>query len=97
MKWLEKKTEKGILKYRMPNIQEGYSFLSLVERIESAQDLWKVKSKFLESMAGLIDFKSAGYATYFDFLEDKENNSELCSEICDEVFNDVTSLVKKKT
>lgn len=97
MKWLEKNTGKGILKYRMPNIQEGYHFLSLVERIETAQDLWKVKGKFLESMSSLVDYKSIGYSSYSDFLSDKENNVDVCSEICDEVFNDVTSLVKKKT
>jgi hypothetical protein len=33
MKWLEKKTDKGVLKYRMPNIVEGYEFLSLIEEI----------------------------------------------------------------
>lgn len=97
MKWQEKKTDKGVLKYRMPNIHEGYSFLSLVERIETAQDLWKVKAKFIESMSSLIDYKSIGYSSYEDFLFDKENNAEICSEICDEVFNDVTSIIKKKT
>jgi hypothetical protein len=96
LKWLEKKTDKGILKYRMPNIHEGYSFLSLVERIETAQDLWRIKGKFIESMSSLIDFKSIGYSSYDDFLSDKENNSEACADICDEVFNDVTSIVKKK-
>lgn len=81
----------------MPNIHEGYYFLSLVERIETAQDLWRIKGKFIESMSSLIDYKSIGYSNYDEFLSDKENNSEACTDICDEVFNDVTSIVKKKT
>jgi hypothetical protein len=97
MNWLEKKTDKGVLKYRMPNIQEGYSFLSLVDKVETAQDLWKIKSKFLNIMGDLIDFKSLNYSNYDDFLNDKSNNSEACAEISDEVFVDVTSIIKKKT
>jgi len=97
MKWLEKKTDKGVLKYRMPNIQEGYSFLSLVDKVETAQDLWKIKSKFLNIMSDLIDFKSLNYSSYEDFLNDKSNNSEACADISDEVFVDVTSIIKKKT
>jgi hypothetical protein len=81
----------------MPNIQEGYSFLSLVEKVENAQDLWKIKSKFLNIMGDLIDFKSLGYASYEDFLNDKDNNSEACADISEEVFVDVTSLIKKKS
>jgi hypothetical protein len=48
-------------------------------------------------MGDLIDFKSLGYASYEDFLNDKDNNSEACADISEEVFVDVTSLIKKKS
>jgi hypothetical protein len=93
----EIKTPKGVLKYRLPNIQEGYHYLSMVDKISTSQDHWKIKGRFIADMHSLVEWKELGYKTYDEFLNDKENNAEACSDIADDILSDVISLVKKKT
>lgn len=96
MKWLEKNTVKGNLKYRMPNIVEGYEFLSMVETIKNGADLFKVKGKFISKMAPLIDYSSCGYSSWDEVINDKEVMFHPLSEIAQELFDDVTAVLVKK-
>jgi hypothetical protein len=96
MKWQEKKTEKGIVKYRMPNIVEGYEFLALVENINGASGFFRAKAKFIANLAPLLDYSSCGYASFDDLLDDKDNMMAPLSEISQEIFDDITSALAKK-
>ena len=96
MKWLEKSTDKGILKYRMPNIEEGYYFLSAIERMSNAQDVFKVKGKFVSMMSDMLSYKDIGFETYEDFLSDRENNAQAVADIVTEVFDTITRELGKK-
>lgn len=96
MKWLEKETPKGVIKYRMPNIEEGYYFLAAIERMGSAQDVFKVKGKFVSMMSEMINYKDAGFESYDDFLSDRENNAQPMADIVAEVFDTITRELGKK-
>lgn len=95
--WKTKETPKGILKYRMPNIAEGYFYLSLVDRLKASNDVIKTKGLFLQEMGNLIDWASVGYESYSDLLFDKENMTLPVSEIVNELFDDVVGAFRKKT
>lgn len=94
--WKEKSTSKGVLKYRMPNIAEGYEFLALVDQLKTASDVISVKGKFLNNMGKLIDYKELGYKAWDDVLEDKEAMTIPLSEIVHELFSDITGAFAKK-
>jgi hypothetical protein len=94
--WLEKKTDKGVLKYRMPNIIEGYEFLSMVETIKNGADLFRVKGKFISKMSPLIDYSSCGYSSWEDLINDKQVMFHPLSDIAQELFDDVTAVLVKK-
>jgi hypothetical protein len=96
MNWLEKNTKKGVLKYRMPNIVEGFEFLSMIEAIKTSGDFYRVKGKFIAGMSCLLDYSALGYDGYDKLLEDKENMLHPMSEIAQEVFNDITGALAKK-
>ena len=96
MKWFEKKTEKGIMKYRMPNIVEGYEFLSMIETINGASGFFKAKAKFIANLNCLLDYSACGYKDYDEVLNDKENMMFPLSEISQEVFDDITGALQKK-
>lgn len=97
-KWKEKTTPKGVLKYRMPNIAEGYFYLSAITsiKINTMGDAFTIKGTFIPQMKELIDFSGLGYESYDDFLEDLENNFIPTKEIADEIFIAVTSVLGKK-
>lgn len=97
MKWLEKKTEKGTLKYRMPNVVEGYEFLSMIEAVSDASGFFRAKAKFIANLGPLLDFSGCGFATYGELLEDKKAMMHPLSEISQEVFDDITEALQKKT
>ena len=96
MKWLEKKTEKGVLKYRMPNIVEGYEFLSMIEAVNGSSGFFKAKARFIENLYPLLDYKHLGYADYSEVLDDKSTMLHPLSEISQEVFDDITGALAKK-
>ena len=97
MKWLEKETEKGVLKYRMPNIAEGYFFLAEIEQMKNAQDVFKCKGRFIELMKDMVDYKALGYQTYDELLEDRDNNEIVMSEVVTDVFDTITRALGKKS
>lgn len=96
MVWKEKTTNKGVLKYRMPNIAEGYAFLALVDRMQSVGDMIAVKGKFLMQMSHLLDYSALGYSSYEEVLNDKENMTLPLAEIVTELFADITGAFEKK-
>jgi hypothetical protein len=96
LKWLEKKTDKGILKYRMPNVVEGYEFLALIETVNGSSGFFKAKAKFISNLYPLLDYSSLGYKDYSDLLDDKVTMMHPLSEISQEVFDDITGALAKK-
>lgn len=93
---MEKVTPKGVLKYRLPNIAEGYEFLSLCERIKTGADLLRIKGKFISIMSPLVDYKSLGYSSYLEMLEDKDNMYSALDEIASEIYEDILAVLGKK-
>lgn len=95
-KWKEIETPKGILKYRMPDISEGFDFLSSISKLETAQDVFKMKGTFASKMGSMIDYGSLDYESYADFLSDLDNNYVAFAKIADEVFIEITKALGKK-
>lgn len=93
MKWKELETPKGILKYRLPNVAEGFNFLSAVM---SNDGILSMKSEFTKYMGEMIDYKSLGYLSYDEFLTDIENNIAPMAKITDEVYQSVIGALAKK-
>ena len=89
-------TPKGALKYRLPDISEGYDYLCMVDQVFTNEDVFRIKSKIIKRMGELIDFKSLGYESYQEVLNDKENMRDALSEISKDVFDDITELLGKK-
>ena len=92
----EKQTAKGVLKYRMPNVIEGFEFLSMIESIKTGTDLFKVKGKFISKMDNIVDYSLCDYKSWDELINDKENMFHPLSEIAQEIFNDVTAVLVKK-
>lgn len=96
IKWKEIETPGGILKYRLPDIAEGFDFLAVIERISCAQDVFKIKGNFSRMMGPMIDYNGLGYASYDEFLRDRENNTAAMAAIADEFFIEITRALGKK-
>jgi hypothetical protein len=97
MKWLEKNTDKGVLKYRMPNVVEGYEFLSMIEAVSDSAGFFKAKARFIANLGPLLDFSACGYSNYSELLDDKKAMMHPLSEISQELFDDITEALQKKT
>jgi hypothetical protein len=93
----EIKTNKGVLKYRLPNIAEGYEYLAACDSVKTGSDVHRVIGRFISMMSDLIDYKSVGYETYQEALEDKENMYEPLSFIAREIFDDILAVLAKKS
>lgn len=93
----EIKTSKGVLKYRLPNIAEGYEYLAMCDAIKTGSDVHRITGKFISKMSDLLDYKSLGYETYQEVLEDKENMYEPLSFIAREIFDDILAVLAKKS
>jgi len=89
-------TSKGALKYRLPNIAEGYDYLCLIDEVSTAKDIFRIKHLIINKMGPLIRYKELGYSSYEEVLEDKENMRNVLSEISDNIFNDILELLAKK-
>lgn len=95
---MEKQTEKGVLKYRMPNILESYDILECSGITEGKPSQLKMKRNIIASMGYLIDFSGIdGVASYDDLLNDTENMIVPLGEIADEVIVKAFSAFKKKS
>jgi hypothetical protein len=97
MSTLTKQTKKGVLKYRLPNIAEGYEYLALIDTVEKNSDLFKIKAQFIMKMSDLLEWKELGYESYNEVLNDKENMKTILSDIASEIFSDITGTFEKKS
>lgn len=89
-------TSKGVLKYRLPNIAEGYDYLCMVDEVSTSKDIFRIKSLIINRMGNLIEFKELGYSSYSEVLEDKEVMRHVLSEISEKIFDDILELIAKK-
>lgn len=89
-------TNKGVLKYRLPDISEGYEFLCYVDTIKENSDVFRIKAKIIKNMGHLLDFKELGYENYSEVLNDKENMRNALAEISKAIFDDILELLGKK-
>jgi hypothetical protein len=92
----EIKTKKGLIKYRLPNIVEGFEFLAMIDAIKTNSDFFKVKAKFIANLGSLLDYSDCGYKSYDELLLDKDNMMFPLSQISQEVFDDITGALAKK-
>jgi hypothetical protein len=98
MNFFEIKTDKGVLKYRMPNILEAYDLLDASGINSGNYNMLKLKRNIIESMGPLINVESIeGYESYNDLLLDTENMMAPLSAIADEVIEKTFDVFKKKT
>ena len=94
---MEKQTEKGILKYRMPNILEAYDILEVSGITDSKPSQLKMKRNIIASMSYLVDFSEIeGVGSYDELLMDTENMIVPLGEIADEVIVKAFNAFKKK-
>lgn len=94
---LQKQTKKGVLKYRHPDIQEGYEFLAAIDKSENGQDVFRIKGKYIGMLCEMIEWSELGYSSYKEFLADRENNAMAVTEIVNEIFNEITGIFGKKS
>jgi len=94
----EIKTERGVLKYRMPNIIEAYSFLGLIKVLEPGINSLTVKGNAIEHLHIFLDYSQLkGVSSYEDLLSDVTDMSESLGEIADEILAKALEVFKKKT
>ena len=94
----EIKTEKGILKYRMPNILEAYDLLDASGITSGETSNLKLKKNIISFMGGYIDFSGIeGITKYEELFEDVENMMQPLSEIADLMVAKCFTVFKKKS
>lgn len=96
MNWKEKKTDKGVIKYRMPNIVEGFDLLGLLDLGKDEKNPFRIKAKFISSMGNLVDLSGCEHKSYDEALNDRDAMIIPLSEIADEVFSDLIGAIGKK-
>lgn len=99
MVWLEKKTDKGILKYRMPNILEAYDFIDS-SGVSAGAKIGPVmlKRNVIKSMGVIIDHSGIeGASRYEDLLDMVDEMIHPLGEIADEIILKTFDAFKKKT
>lgn len=90
-------TDKGILKYRMPNILEAYDLLEASGISNGEVSTLKLKRNIIKEMKYLIDFSDIeGVETYDQLLEDIETMITPLSIVADEVILKSFAVFKKK-
>jgi hypothetical protein len=80
----------------MPNIAEGYEFLSMIDSIKTSGDFFRIKGKFIAGMSQLLDYSTLGYASYDELLNDKDNMMHPLTQISQEIFDDISGALAKK-
>ena len=96
MSALFKQTDKGVLKYRMPDIAEGHMYLAMFDKINTNADVLRIMSGIMKNMVELIQYQELGYVTYQEVLTDKENMTAAISEIAKEIYDDILGMLIKK-
>jgi hypothetical protein len=92
----ELQTDKGLLKYRMPNLLEAYDLLEDSGVNDKVSNL-KLKKNIIGSMGNLIDYTEIeGVSSYSDLLNDIDSMAKPLSDIADEVILKAFGAFKKK-
>lgn len=98
MIWLEKQTDKGVLKYRMPNALEIYDILEDSGFTSGIKSPLKLKRNVVSLLDKYIDFSGIEGANSFEeILNMTESMIIPLGEIADEIMNKSFMAFKKKT
>lgn len=94
---LTKETEKGVLKYRMPNILEAFDLLEASGLVDGETRPLRLKRNIIENMEKFIDFSEVkDVSTYSELLEDVEFMVMPLGTIADEIILKTFEVFKKK-
>ena len=90
-------TEKGIIKYRMPNILEAYDLLEKSGVTQGESSSIKLKRNIIEHMESLIDYSEIeDCKSYGDLLLNVDQMLLPLGEIADELITKTFAVFKKK-
>ena len=91
-------TDKGILKYRMPDALESFDLLDASGVNDGVVKILHLKRNMIAAMENLIDYSELeGINTYKDLLIDIDISLRCLSQIADEVIEKTFEAFKKKT
>lgn len=94
---MEKQTDKGVLKYRMPNILELYDLLDASGVNGGMSEILKVKRNVIANMGSLIDYSEIdGANSYEELLNMLDVMIIPLSDIADELITKILDVSKKK-
>jgi hypothetical protein len=94
---MEKITEKGVLKYRMPNVLEVYDLLDASGVNSGIVDTLKIKRNVIAEMKSLVNYSEISeVSSYEGLLELSDEMTMPLSEIADEVIGKIFEVFKKK-
>jgi hypothetical protein len=93
----EIKTEKGVLKCKMPDILEYYSILIGSGISKGVTDPIEIRINTIKAMEPLMIISELdGYNSYQDLLADSENMLLPLSEMADDLVSKLLEVFKKK-
>jgi hypothetical protein len=96
----EIKTNKGVLKYRMPNSYELSDVLQIIMSIKKSQDdrkaLRDAERDIMEVSVEMIDESSVGYGSKQEMINDVENMFIPIKQVASEITNFALGLYDKK-
>lgn len=97
MKWMEKQTSRGILKYRMPTILEAIKYVRILRDFFATDDLVGARLVLMENIKDLLDYSGLDGISSFDEIN---NQSEVFTsalyQISDEILSKVVESFAKK-
>ena len=94
---MEKQTEKGVLKYRMPNVLEVYDLLDVSGVNNGVVDTLKIKRNVIQNMSAMIDFSEIKDADSYEAVLNMTDEMILpLSDIADEIIGKIFEVFKKK-
>jgi hypothetical protein len=94
---MEIETSKGILKYKKPTVVMCFDILECITDDEGKPlSPLKSKKKLIEIVVPLIDYKSVGYKSTQEMINDSENMLAPISKIADDVYTMTISAFNKK-
>jgi hypothetical protein len=94
----EIETNKGILKYRMPNVSECFDILDCMPIKEGEGfSMLKLKKNIIEACGHLVDHESVGYGSRSEMFSDAENMALPLSKLADEFYQVAIKAFEKKS
>lgn len=97
MKWFEKQTSKGILKYRMPTILEAIKYVRILREFFATDDLVGARLVLMENIQELLDYTSLdGISSFEDINKEGDAFTSALYQISDEILNKVVESFAKK-